>query len=257
MAVERRKPLNRESVILLASVLSLEDDNAFVVGGQALNLWAERYEPKIQALSNFGPFTSKDLDYFGLGNAAEKLAEALGGEVHYPDIEDFGPSSAVVLVNLDGIEMEIDFLWNVIGVEPSRLSKFAAELVVPLKGNEGSVSIPVMHPLHCLQSRVANITKLGRSDDVAQRQLAASSYILEAYLNEMLELGELKEVKLVLRDLFHFLLRDPEGRKIPKLKMRDPFEIISSLRTDVRLDWRFRSFNISSMILKLRARRLV
>jgi hypothetical protein len=113
-----------------------------------------------------------------------------------------------------------------------------------------------MHPLHCLQSRVANITKLGRSDDVAKRQLAVAPYVLEAYIDEMLELGELKEAKLVLRELFHFLLRDPEGRKIPTLDMRDPFEILRSLRTDTRLDRRYRWFNIRSMIVKLRARRI-
>lgn len=256
LTAERQEPLDRESVIRLASVLSLAEDNAFVVGGQALNLWAERYAPTVPTLADFGPFTSKDLDYFGLRKAAEKLAATLEGKVLYPDQEDSGPNSAVVSVNLNGVEMEIDFLWNVIGVEPKSLSKYAAELLVPVKEGHAFIAIPVMHPLHCMQSRVANVTQLGRSDEVALRQLAAAPYVLEAYIDEVLEMGELKEAKLVLRDLFHYLLRDIQGKKIPTLDMRDPLEIIRSLRTDKRLDWRYRWFNVRSMIVKLRAKRL-
>jgi hypothetical protein len=77
LSAERPQPLARATVIKLASVLSLED-NAFIVGGQALNLWAERYAATRADLLSFGPFTSKDLDYFGHRAAAEKLAAALG-----------------------------------------------------------------------------------------------------------------------------------------------------------------------------------
>lgn len=66
MAAERARPLARSTVIKLASVLSLAD-NAFFVGGQALNLWAERYAPSRAELISFGPFTSKDLDYLAIG----------------------------------------------------------------------------------------------------------------------------------------------------------------------------------------------
>lgn len=38
---------------------------AFLVGGQALNLWAESYSAAAPELDSYGPYTSKDVDFFG------------------------------------------------------------------------------------------------------------------------------------------------------------------------------------------------
>jgi hypothetical protein len=46
LAADRAKPLACSTVIKLASVIELKDD-AFIVGGQALNLWAGRYAPAL------------------------------------------------------------------------------------------------------------------------------------------------------------------------------------------------------------------
>lgn len=74
--------LDAEIVYDLASILKLSD-KAFIVGGQALNLWAERYSD-LPGLAEYGPYTSKDLDYFGHREAAEKLADALVAHSIYP-----------------------------------------------------------------------------------------------------------------------------------------------------------------------------
>ena len=66
----------------LAGILQLSD-KAFIVGGQALNLWAERYS-EVPELAAYGPYTSKDIDYFGRREAARKLADALGGTLRIP-----------------------------------------------------------------------------------------------------------------------------------------------------------------------------
>ena len=36
-----------------------------LVGGQAINVWANLYLPRIEALRTAGPFTSKDVDFLG------------------------------------------------------------------------------------------------------------------------------------------------------------------------------------------------
>jgi len=51
-------------VIQIASKLTL-DDAAFVIGGQATNLWAWFYQDKDPALAANQPLTSRDIDYFG------------------------------------------------------------------------------------------------------------------------------------------------------------------------------------------------
>lgn len=256
MAAERAKPLPRSTVIKLASVLGLEDD-AFIVGGQALNLWAERYAPGRQDLIAFGPFTSKDIDYYGHRAAAQKLADALGGKVHLPGPDDHTPNSAVVSASIDGINVEIDFLSDVAGVKVNALERDAVELIVPVRGGSGidELAIPVMHPLHCLQSRIANVVTLGRSYEVALRQLAAAPIVLEAYVDEMLGRGEVREATVTLKRLFDYLRTDIAARACPDLPMRDPVEIFATFQRDPRLDWRFRWFNLRSMRRTLAAKR--
>jgi len=255
LSAERPKPLARAIVIKLASVLSLED-NAFIVGGQALNLWAERYAATRPDLLGFGPFTSKDLDYFGYRAAAEKLAAALGGTVHLPGPDDHTPNSAVVSATLDGQDIEIDFLSDVAGVRANALERDAVELIVPVRRSEAyDLAIPVMHPLHCLQSRIANVVTLGRTDPVALRQLAAAPLVLEAYIDEMLSIGDTSEATATLQNLFEYLRSDIAARACPTLPMRDPAELIGYFITDRRLDLRFRWFNLRRMRHKLLKKR--
>jgi hypothetical protein len=251
----KRAPLPRSTVIKLASVLGLED-HAFIVGGQALNLWAERYARHRPDLVAYGPFTSKDLDYFGYRDAAEKLAAALGGKVLLPDPDDHTPNSALVMAEIDGREIEIDFLSDVAGVKANALEREAVELIVPVHG-EGvdQLAIPVMHPLHCLQSRIANVATLGRRDPVALRQLAAAPIVLHAYIDEMLAIGDTHEAMATLQHLFAYLRGDIAARAISALPMSDPGAILTAFVRDRRLDWRFRWFNLRAMRRKLNARR--
>src|SRR3546814_18023555 len=54
-------------------------------------------------------------------------------------------------------------------------------------GDIVELKVPIMHPFHCLGSRVANVIELGRRDDTAKRQLEAAPTVLSEYINEMLE----------------------------------------------------------------------
>lgn len=121
-----------EDVIAVASVIDLED-GAFVVGGQALNLWAERFAARTRELVAYGPYTSKDIDYFGYREAAAKLAKALGGKVSYPPLGDATPSTAVVMAEINGKPVQIDFIASVLGVSARSLEKGVAEIVVPVR----------------------------------------------------------------------------------------------------------------------------
>jgi hypothetical protein len=242
----------QELVIQLASILRLSD-GAFLVGGQALNLWAERYSAAPE-LEVYGPYTSKDIDYFGHRQAAEKLAAALHGEVTYPTLDDMTPHTAIVTADVGGEHLVIDFIDTVLGVQPSKLEKLAVEISAPVKfeGQAGMLLIPVMHPLHCLQSRIANRTKLHRRDDLAERQLQASVYVLREYLREMLKEGQLDEVTATLKDLFGYLRSDPEGRRSPSILTFDTISIFEELSTDLRLDERYRTKTIGPMIERLK-----
>lgn len=180
----------------------------------------------------------------------------MDGEVHLPGPDDHTPNSAIVTARIDGVDIEIDFLWDIMGVKANALERDAVELIVPVRGGEiDELAIPVMHPLHCLQSRIANVVTLGRRDDVALRQLAAAPIVLEAYIEEMLRLGEVREAIVTLRRLFEYLRNDIAARACPDLAMRDPAAIFQAFQRDHRLDWRFRWFNLRTMRRKLSAKR--
>jgi hypothetical protein len=153
------------AVIGIAKILA-DDERAFVVGGQALNLWAEYYSGRAAELIAFRPFTSKDIDYFGQRAVAEKLAAGLGGTIEVPAPHDTTFQTAIVHATVEGIDIDIDFLSHMKGVQRG-LEAGVADLIIPYdhEGEDAELAIRLMHPLHCLQSRIANIIELKRSDD--------------------------------------------------------------------------------------------
>ena len=236
-----------EIVYDLASILKLSD-NAFIVGGQALNLWAEHYS-EVAELQAFGPYTSKDLDYFGRQDAARKLADALNGTLHIPNRSDHTPQTAVVKATINGREIEIDFLWHVLGVDDERLVKQAEQLKLTVRiGSQiGLLLLPIMHPLHCMQSRIANVVELKRRSELSIRQMEASPIVLREYLSERLNTGGQKHVIGVLQVLFHYLKSDINGRKAHKHMNNDPADVLTAFQDDPRLDERWRDKSLRSM----------
>jgi hypothetical protein len=249
-----------EDVIAVASIINLED-GVFVVGGQALNLWAERYSTRTSELSAYGPYTSKDIDYFGYREAAAKLAAALGGSVLYPEPEDPTPSTAVVDAEINGKKVQIDFICNVLGVAARNLERAVAEIAVPIRTENAEdrvLTIPLMHPIHCLQSRIANVlhSALQRRDNTAMRQLYAAPIVVREYINEALEDGDEREAHKCLQEIFKYMRSDTLGSIAHAKTSIDPLEIIIHFADDTRIDERYRKHNISSMISAIKKRRL-
>ena len=59
-----------------------------IVGGQAVNLWADLYAPEVPALEQFRPFVSKDADIYGTRALAERLARRAGWELYFDPKRD-------------------------------------------------------------------------------------------------------------------------------------------------------------------------
>ena len=228
------------------------EDRAFLVGGQALNIWAERYSHCTE-LAEYGPFTSKDIDYFGYQQAAQKLAKAIGGKMRTPSADHMTPQSALVTAEIDGRTVEIDFLTHVLGVKSPNLENAAAEIVMQVRtGNGvGTLSVPIMHPLHCLQSRLANVVTLGRKDAVSRRQLEAAPIVVREYIDETLNEGEHREATATLERLYDYLLSDIVGKQSGMIMRNNPVAIFDTFLDDVRIDERYRNNTLANMRRKL------
>ncbi|MEO9130463.1 MAG: hypothetical protein ABI240_04575 [Sphingomonas sp.] len=244
-----------QAVIDIASILG-DDERAFIVGGQALNLWAEYYAETTPELEAYRPFTSKDIDYFGQRNVAEKLAKGLGGSVRVPNMDDATFQTAIVDAKISGIDVSIDFLAHVLGIRRG-LEDGVVDLTIPyrLEDREGEIDVRLMHPLHCLQSRVANIITLKRPDETARRQAEAAPIVLREFISDALRDGEHKDATDTMRALFAYLRRDYRGRDAHRHITRDPLDVLRHFTADDRLDERYRRLTLEPMVREIEGRR--
>ena len=257
MIVDHR--LGAEDVIRIASKLTV-DDETFVIGGQAVNLWAWIYRDKHPYLSRNGPFTSQDIDYFGSAAAADRFAEAVGGVVRRPGGNDMNtPQTAIVQIDMGGHTITIDFLNAILGVARDELATGVSIVALPAQvdGQFVEIEVPVLHPVLCLQSRIGNMLSPAtlRRDDFAWRQLHAAVAVIEVFLHDALAEHDYKEAKRSLRTLFAYLRSHPFGRIADRDLGVDALDIIRRLSEDQRFDPRFRGYQLGGMIRAIEKRR--
>jgi hypothetical protein len=155
-------PLTPARVRELLDKLAPAKDQLVLVGGQALSLWAERYD-EAPELHDTGPHTSKDIDFYGKPEQVRRCAALLGGTHQLYSRKDRTPACGVI-TTADGVQ--IDILHTLAGVTPYAVVDRAVELE----------SVRVMHPIHVMASRAANVSDLRRTDAHALRQLRASAF---------------------------------------------------------------------------------
>lgn len=161
------------------------------------------------------------------------------------------------MAEIEGRTIEIDFLTHVLGVKSPGLENSAVEIVMRVRtaDGEGTLAVPIMHPLHCLQSRIANVVTLHRKQDVARRQLEAAPIVLREYVSEMLDTGQHQEATTTLRRLFEYLRSDVTGRQAHKVMANDPAKVLDHFADDPRIDARYREHTLAGMRAQLAERR--
>ncbi len=119
-----------------------------VVGGQAINFWMVYFaRGELEAADLI---LSKDLDLVGSTDDARKAARALGLQFKPINARKAAVRLNAVLLSEDD-SLRIDFLPG----SPPNTDSEVQEAAVSLPTKWGSVR--VMHPLHCLRSRVYNV----------------------------------------------------------------------------------------------------
>lgn len=179
--------LSPEQVMKIISYI--ENTDFVVVGGQAVNLWAAHYSSASE-LNQYAPFTSKDIDFFGSKSVAEQLAVHLDGELLIPKDFDPTPNSAVVVGCLENRKIVVDFLRSVMGVADDSITANCVRLQGEDPITKAPIIVPMLNPIDCMRSRLANINSLHRHDNHTERQAMASLIIVREFINEMLSNSE-------------------------------------------------------------------
>lgn len=172
------KPLLRPSAY---SEILAGSERPLVVGGQAINIWAEVYANQAPALADYAPFTSADADIYGTRALAETLAKRQGWECHFITERDSVAVAVLVKAGMEGQPvLTIEVLKEVNGLSDSDL---ALSSMVEL-GDGYTYRAP--SPIVLLKAKLYNLVSLANLDrpqDLKHARMLLQ--IIPHYFNEL------------------------------------------------------------------------
>jgi hypothetical protein len=224
-----------------------------LVGGQAVNFWANVYEHRVPALAHDAPFTSKDIDFCGDQRSVRICAERLGGRPRVATFDDATPNSGtVVFVDAEGVSRTLDVVSAPFGLDGAEVhdSALAVEILDDAGASTG-VRFYVMHPVLSMESRVHNVVGLPGYYDTEQgrKQLRASILCAREYMVDVLD-GRIdaddpaRTVLKLNERIFRFCVRDHHAKELYRGKGVDPAEAVVD---DARLPAAFREKRLPQM----------
>jgi len=159
-----------------------------LIGGQAVNFWAETYLKVEPELERWLPFTSVDIDFYGNRDDVNHLAGLLGLTAYFPPGVGATALAGLVPIKLGETKTCIEFVRLVPGLGKNKIEGWA------IVARRGQKEIRVLDPVSLLASKANMAVTL----DQKQRRDAAHLRMLmictRAFLRETLrgvEAGEL------------------------------------------------------------------
>jgi hypothetical protein len=237
----------------LAKVLDLVNEaDAVVVGGQCMAIWARFYADYNPEISKTYTMSSEDVDFYATRKAAEEFAGKLkDARLYLPGPDDHGPNSAKVVGRVGDREINVDFLHSIKGVDHASMKKNVMTLSGTLSDSDKPLTIKLMHPLDCFRSRLSNINDLHRKGVHSTSTAKASVLVLDALINDFLELGWIKEAQEALQTLRFITLTKCYGTVAHLEFGIDPKWIFEKYIEDERLDPRWRKFQLAASLRRL------
>jgi hypothetical protein len=138
----------------VGSKVSADPSRLILVGGQVLETWG-LYFGVLAPSGDAHPLT-EDVDWLGSRQDAAWLCDMLGRghtELMLADPFDPSPNTGFALLQRpDKRVVMMDFLKAIVGPSTEIVEKLAVTIVV-----HGAIKLRVLHPLLCLESRMANL----------------------------------------------------------------------------------------------------
>jgi hypothetical protein len=180
----------------------------FLVGGQAVNLWALYYRERTTGLA---PFVSRDMDVLGDRETLSLIGKVAGVK---PQFFTKGPSTneigVVIAVSPDGRPLPVEVLRYVHGIKNEDLCRPAYTIVLGASG----VAVRVPGPIALLQAKIANLADLPQTGRQDSRHIRILAQLMPAYLADLqasMAAGRLDEREML--DLLERLLAVVTPRK--------------------------------------------
>jgi hypothetical protein len=158
-----------------------------LIGGQAVNYWAERYlavEPQLESLQ---PFTSEDIDFKGGSHDVQRIARQLKLAPRYPPKVQMTALAGIIPFQIDGLKSNIEVVRRIPGVSGS---VDALAIQAEWTGKTIRVIDPISL-LACKLDLVASVSQAKRRD---VPHLKILLLCVRAFLNEFLQQVERNEI---------------------------------------------------------------
>jgi hypothetical protein len=202
----------------------------FLVGGQAVNLWALYYRARTVELA---PFVSRDADVLGDRATLTALGKLAGTEPQFFPLRPPSNEVGVVIAkDANGLPLLVEVLRYVHGVSEKDLR----DPVYTLEIGDGPVQVQVPGPIALLQAKIANVADLQQTGRQDARHVVILARLLPAYLEDLRRAateGRMEERKLI--DFLERLLavvRSDEGREVLERLKITPHALFSGLQTE-------------------------
>lgn len=202
-----QKQLTPEDLREIFVKLQTANLDAIVVGGQAVNLWASKYCERSPKLQQLLPFASVDLDFYGGKIEVLTCKTALQGQAKLNRDFDPSPNSGVVIVKRQNLDLRIDFLASVYGLNDAEISSTA--IPFPGEAKLASVNIKVLHPVLCLEGKLKSLRGLPQQGRQDLRHVEMATLCVQEFLKDFCHQEQPRAgLKLVERVLDNALRED-------------------------------------------------
>ena len=91
-----------------------------LVGGQAVNYWAERYLVTAPELANLQPFTSEDIDFKGTREDVDRIARQLDSTALYPHRVAMTALAGIIPFQVGRLKSSIEVVRRLPGIRAWR-----------------------------------------------------------------------------------------------------------------------------------------
>jgi hypothetical protein len=232
------RPLRFEEVTRILELAASEPPDVVLIGGQALNYWADRYSSESQYLRETAPFTSGDVDFLRGLPTAQRIARLLPGRLHTKDVYDIGVTIATVTYRDEsGDDRLIHFLGEMHGMDVNDVVRTSLRLDGYLR---------ILHPVLCLESRLSNVLDLtAYRTEHARKQAAAAIEVARAYVNETLSSGDIRGALDANERIFAYAKRRAAACA------REGFDPFAAVMADDRLPEAFRNIRYPQMVSQM------
>ena len=187
-----------EDFKLVTDKVAIDPDRLILVGGQAIEVWGVFFD--VPSPHGKGNALTEDTDWLGGKLDAKWLCDQLGGQatidLQFAGDFDTTPSSAIAFIQREDRILLMDFLRAIVGPTNDVVKKLAVR--VACDGGE----INVLHPLHCLHSRLANLKEIPKKrtgNGIAQAHWMID--ITKAFLLQMVPIQEKRQLAKACRNV--------------------------------------------------------